>query len=375
MKKRKDSGVDLPTTSREPTKTTSHIRTIELPGAEILVVRAIGHPFRLRGDPKPIGLEVDDKDLFADYAREQWAGNIVRQGLYLFDRYVIPDFAFQVVSVTPEEAIVTRETQVQLEVQEKSSVIPGHKINLNDVIGHEPIKKKAKLILRYLADPQLFGEWAPRAVLFHGKPGTGKTLTARALAHEADAKILLAKASDLIGVHVGDGGRRIGMLFDEARKDAPSIIFIDELDAIGLSRSFQSIRGDVSEVVTALLGELDRTNDESGIVVIGATNALLLIDPAIRSRFDSVFEFKLPNDKDRLDILQMYASRMPIPIDFDLSTIVPLTKGLSGRDLRDRVLKEALHEAISENKSHISRKMVTQIIGKLSRKYTPDYAI
>ena len=375
MKKRKDSGVDIPSTSREPTKTAPHIRTLEMPSAETLVVRAIGHPFRLRGDPKPTGLEVDDENLFADYAREQWAGNIVREGLYLFDRYVIPDFAFQVVSVTPNESIVTRETQVVLEAQEKSSVIPGRKIDLNDVIGHEPIKKKAKLILRYLAEPHLFGEWAPRAVLFHGKPGTGKTLTARALAHEADAKILLAKASDLIGVHVGDGGRRIGMLFDEARKHAPSIIFIDELDAIGLSRSFQSIRGDVSEVVTALLGELDRTSDESGIVVIGATNALLLIDPAIRSRFDSVFEFELPHDKDRLEILQMYASRMPIPIDFDLSTIVPLTKGLSGRDLRDRVLKEALHEAISENKSHISREMVIQIIERLSRKHTLDYTI
>lgn len=375
LKKRKDSGVDLPSSSRESSKTSVHVHTLELPSAKVVVIRDIGYPFRIRGDPKPSGLVIDSEELFADYAREQWAGSIVREGAYLFDRYVMPDFAFQVVSVKPDESIISRTTKIKLETSTQPLVIPGRKISLDDVIGHSEVKNKCKLILRYLMDPQAFGEWAPRAVLFHGVPGTGKTLTARALAHEADAKILLSKASDLIGTHVGDGGRRISTLFEDARKNAPSIIFIDELDAIGLARSFQSIRGDVSEVVTALLAELDRTNDESGVVVIGATNALLLIDSAIRSRFDSVFEFKLPNDDDRLKILQMFAARMPIPVDFDLSTIVPMTRNLSGRDLRDRILKEVLHEAISEDKDVISREMVTKIIGRLTKRHSVDYAI
>jgi AAA family ATPase len=335
----------------------------------------MGYPFRIRGDPKPSGLEIDNDELFNDYAREQWAGSIVRKGIYLFDRYVMPDFAFQVVSVEPEEAIISPTTQIKLDSPTKPSSIPGRKISLDDVIGHDEVKNKCKLILRYLTNPQEFGEWAPRAVLFHGAPGTGKTLTARALAHESDAKILLSKASDLIGTHVGDGGRRISMLFEEARKNAPCIIFIDELDAIGLARSFQSIRGDVSEVVTALLAEFDRTSDESGVIVIGATNAPLLIDSAIRSRFDSVFEFKMPTDSDRLEILQLYSSRLPIPVDFDMSAIIPLTRGLSGRDLRDKVLKEALHTAISEDKDVISRSMVIKIIGNITKKQTVDYAV
>jgi AAA family ATPase len=327
---------------------------LELPSARVVILRDIGFPFRVRGEPRPSRLEIDDDELFADYAKEQWAGSIVRKGSYLFDRYVMPDFAFQVVKVEPEEAIISRSTKIELDNSSEPSVIPGSKISLDSVIGHDEVKRKCQLILRYLKNPQEFGEWAPRAILFHGLPGTGKTLTARALAHEADAKILLSKASDLIGTHVGDGGRRISMLFETARKNAPSIIFIDELDAIGLARSFQSIRGDVSEVVTALLGEFDRTDEESGVII---------------------FEFKLPTDDDRLEILKLYASRMPIPVDFDLSTIIPLTRGFSGRDLRDKVLKEALHQAIFENEDMISREMVVDILRKISKGQRIDYAI
>jgi AAA family ATPase len=263
-------------------------------------------------------------------------GTIVRKGLYLFDRYIMPDYAFQVIEVEPEEAIIAKNTKISLQSQstitEPESIRP---VTLSEVVGHEPIKRKCKLILEYLQYPLKFGEWAPRAILFYGPPGTGKTMTAQAVANQANAKIFFAKASDLIGVHVGDGGRRISTLFDDARKNSPSIIFIDELDAIGLTRSFQSIRGDVSEVVTALLGELDQTSEASGVVVIGATNALPLIDPAIKNRFDTVFEFALPNLEERLGILQYYSKRLPLKIEIDLREVARITDGLSGRDLRD----------------------------------------
>ncbi len=348
---------------------------MEVRSAEKIILQPVGYPFRLRGDPKPVGLEIDSPELFADYAREQWMGTILRSGMYLFDRYVMPDFAFRVVKAIPENSVVTKKTSIELEIAPTLETHTSSRYSLNDVIGHDSVKRKCRLILKYLDDPARFGDWSPRAVLFHGPPGTGKTMTARALADEAKARIFLVKASDLIGVHVGDGGRRISSLFEDARKHAPSIIFVDELDAIGLARSFQTIRGDVSEVVTALLGELDLTDESSGVVVIGATNALTLLDPAIRSRFDSVFEFKLPNEHERLAMLKLYVSRLPIPLESDLHLIAARTEGFSGRDLRDRVLKEALHIAISSDMDVIPSHIVDEILDNLATKSSPDYMI
>lgn len=375
MKKRKDSGIDIVAPIRDTGTKTVRKHNLEVPEAKMLVLSDIGYPFRMKGDPKPTGLVVDNEELFAEYAKEQWAGSIVRKDMYLFDRYIVPDFAFQVLQVNPPDSIVTRDTKITLKPNRIDSTIPGRVIGLGDVIGHETVKQKCRIILKYLVEPSLFGEWAPRAVLFHGAPGTGKTLTARALAHEASASIIITKASNLIGTHVGDGGRRISSLFEEARKKAPCIVFIDELDAIGLARSFQSIRGDVSEVVTALLAELDQSDEDSGVIVIGATNALSLIDVAIKSRFDSAFEFQLPNAEERLRILNMYTKRLPIPINFDLHTLINITDGLSGRDLRDKVLKEALHQTISEDSIEISFETVTSIINGLEKRKSPDYVV
>jgi AAA family ATPase len=376
LTKRKDSGIEVQTSPKGSSKKASHKQTTEVPKAKKLILKDMGYPFRVKGEPRTIGLEVDSEELFADYAREQWMGTIVRKGLYLFDRYIMPDYAFQVIEVEPEEAIIAKNTKISLQSQstttEPESIRP---VTLSEVVGHEPIKRKCKLILEYLQYPLKFGEWAPRAILFYGPPGTGKTMTAQAVANQANAKIFFAKASDLIGVHVGDGGRRISTLFDDARKNSPSIIFIDELDAIGLTRSFQSIRGDVSEVVTALLGELDQTSEASGVVVIGATNALPLIDPAIKNRFDTVFEFALPNLEERLGILQYYSKRLPLKIEIDLREVARITDGLSGRDLRDRILKEALHIAISDESSTITSEIVRGVLDKMKTKNHPNYTI
>ncbi|MFW9956912.1 MAG: AAA family ATPase [Candidatus Odinarchaeota archaeon] len=376
LTKRKDSSVEVPNTSKETAQKSPRKRGIEVPSAHRLVLRDVGYPFRVKGDPKPMGLEVDSLELFGDYAREQWMGTIVQQGTYLFDRYILPDYAFQVQEVEPEESIVSKNTKIILESPTGSTLdVKFRSVTLENVIGHESVKQKCKIILEYLRQPSRFGEWAPRAVLFHGLPGTGKTMTAQAVANEADARIFLAKASDLIGVHVGDGGRRISALFDDARKHSPSIIFIDELDAIGLARSFQSIRGDVSEVVTALLGELDQTSEESGVVVIGATNALPLIDPAIKNRFDTVFEFPLPTLEERYDILRLYAERLPLKFEADLKEIARRTEGLSGRDLRDRILKESLHTAITDGVTTISSEIVHRVLDKIQPKSRPTYTI
>ncbi len=375
MTKRKESGVDLPVGSKETSKKKSQHRDLEFPIAKSITLRGVSFPFRPKGDPRAVGVETDNSELFEDYAREQWMGIVVKKGMYLFDKYVMPDYAFIVLDVQPENAVIGFGTKIALDSDTQSYSMIGRKVMLEEIVGHDSVKKKCKLIMSYLTNPAAFGEWAPHAVLFHGPPGTGKTMMARALASEANASIFLTKASDLIGVHVGDGGRRISALFEDARKKSPSIVFIDELDAIGLTRSFQSIRGDVSEVVTALLSELDRSNDESGIVVIGATNAEHMIDSAIRSRFDTLFEFPLPDKDERRKILEMYSARLPIPLLADIDSIVALTDGFSGRDLRDRVLKEALHTAISEGVKEIDESIISDILKDRGKKKSLDYMV
>lgn len=345
-------------------------------GARRVVLRPIGYPFRLRGDPQPSGIEIDDDGLFQDYAREQWIGSVVRKGMYLFDRYVMPDFAFHVLDVVPEGSVITRDTEIVLQNGRSGKPNASLKpVPFEDIIGHDDVKSKCQIILRYLNDPTLYEEWAPRAVLFYGPPGTGKTMTAVALASKAKANVIIVKAPDLIGAHVGDGARRIAAVFDEARGAAPSIVFIDEIDAIALHRSFQSVRGDVSEIVTTLLGEIDRTVDDVPVVVIAATNAIELLDPAVRSRFDAAFEFRLPTDEERYQILEMYASRLPLPVRADLKLIARRSHGLSGRDLRNRLLKEAFHLAVVEGLDHVPARILMSVLQKIMSRKRPDYVL
>ena len=109
MKKGKESGVDLPTSTKEATKKKSRQRGVEVPSAKSVIVKGASFPFRLKGDSQVIGIETDNTDLFDDYAREQWMGTVVRKGMYLFDKYVVPDYAFQVQEVIPEEEVLLRE--------------------------------------------------------------------------------------------------------------------------------------------------------------------------------------------------------------------------------------------------------------------------
>ena len=333
--------------------------------ARMIKLAPAGFPIRELHRNYPINIEKED--LFELYAKEQWIGSIVKIGDYLFDQRVIPDFAFQIKSALPTGNVkIVENTIIKLDWSEvKSAPEVSHKTLLNDVVGHSNVKRKCKIVIKYLEEPETFGDWAPKNVLFYGTPGTGKTMTARALANEVNATFMMVRATDLVGEYVGDGSKRIHELYSRALETAPTVIFIDELDAIALDRSFQHVRGDVSEVVNALLSELDGIKTNQGIVTVAATNNPIQLDHAIRSRFEEELEFKLPNKVERKKIMENASKSLPIQLKADLDAFVKKTKGFSGRDLKEKVLKAGLYKAILDESNSISDKHIEEALSEI----------
>jgi len=324
-----------------------------IPAREV-VLRPAGYPLEVNNASVNPLLRIRDEKLFNAYAVDQWQGMKVKLNDYLFDQLLLPDFAFEVVSVTPTEAHIVTDTKIRLLEPPKISTAKARQIRFDDVVGHENAKAKCLIIQKYIANPSRFAEWAPRRVLFHGPPGTGKTILAsQALAGETQAEFFYIKSTSLIGQHVGAGADKVNKLFEDVARNKPCIVFIDEIDSIGLDRGFQSVRGDVTEVVNSLISQFDLIEDQEGVVVIAATNSQDFLDPALRSRFEEEIEFPLPDYNERLEILRKYTSTLPMPVEADLDTIARRTEGYSGRDLKDRVLKGALHHALSKGLSSL----------------------
>ncbi len=331
--------------------------------ARLLRLKPVGFP--IKETHRNYFVNIENEELFELYAREQWAGNIVAVGDYLFDQRVIPDFAYRVTGAIPDcQVKITEQTQFKVDKEGFKKAPSGKHTDalLKDVIGHDNVKRKCTILMRYLEDPDRFGQWAPKNVLFYGSPGTGKTMTARALANEVNASFMMVRATDLVGEFVGDGSKRIHELYKNASDMSPSVVFIDELDAIALDRSYQSVRGDVSEVVNALLSELDGIKENVGVVTIAATNTKGLLDPAIRSRFEEELEFRPPGTEERMQILEHYASSLPLQVAVDLKKYAARTKGFSGRDLKEKLLKAALYKAILDDSKEISEHHIEEAL-------------
>lgn len=322
--------------------------------AKLLVLEPIGYPVESNFIESP-RIEVSNKELFEIYAKEQWNGYKVHKNQYLFDQKMIPDFAFQVAEVRPDNSYISYNTSILVLAPDTKIKLMKNERNVrfDDVIGQEKAKAKLSIITRYLEDPEKFNGWAPKNILFYGMPGTGKTMLAQALANELNINIQMIKATSLIGHHVGDGSSQIHELYKHARLNKPTVIFIDEIDAIALERKYQSLRGDVTEIVNALLTEMDGMDDNDNVITICATNNPTLLDFAIRSRFEEEIEFSLPDFDDRLKILEKNMETLPLECVFDIEGFVKKTKGFSGRDIKEKVLKAALHKAISESKDII----------------------
>ena len=338
--------------------------------AECVVLKPVGYPFEF--NLMEDDFEIKNKELFEEYAREQWLGLVVRENSHLFDQKIIPDYGFEIITAKPNNSIISENTKIklitdELDAKKENNLIKSN-ICLHDIIGQTNAKNKVKVITKYLENPESFGPWAPKNILFYGLPGTGKTMLVKALANELEVPLYLIKATTLIGDHVGDGASKIHDLFKKASENSPSIIFIDEIDAIALHRSFQSLRGDVSEIVNSLLTEMDGISENKAVITIGATNNPTSLDYAVRSRFEEEIEFKLPDDDERLEIIINNLKTMPLKYNLDLEKIVKSTKGLSGRDIKEKILKTALHNTIACDSEVITMKNINYAINTMKIK-------
>lgn len=222
-------------------------------------------------------------------------------------------------------------------------------VKIGDVAGYEGPKREVTEVVEYLRSPDRFkrvGARPPRGVLLYGPPGTGKTLIAKAIAGEAQAAFFEQSASSFVKVYVGAGASAVRSLFAAARKAVPSVIFIDEIDAIGGSRDAQGSHDERVQALNALLVEMDGFEDNEGVVVIAATNRLESLDPALLRprRFDRKVYIGRPGRADRQAILQLHARHMP-SLRADLGFWAAQTPGFVGADLEALVNEAAIEAA------------------------------
>ena len=225
----------------------------------------------------------------------------------------------------------------------------GKKVTFNDVAGADEEKEELQEIVEFLRDPQRFtalGARIPKGVLLVGPPGTGKTLIAKAVAGEAGVHFLSISGSDFVELYVGVGASRVRDLFDQAKKEAPAIVFIDEIDAVGRQRGAGLGGGhdEREQTLNQLLVEMDGFSSNEGVIVMAATNRQDILDPALLrpGRFDRQIYVGLPDIKGREEILKVHARKKPLAEDVSLSDIAKATAGFTGADLENLLNEAAL---------------------------------
>ena len=232
----------------------------------------------------------------------------------------------------------------------------GQKVTFDDVAGVEEEKNELQEVVDFLRDPQKFtdiGARIPHGMLLVGPPGTGKTLLARAVAGEADVQFLSISGSDFAEMYVGVGASRVRDLFDQAKKVAPAIIFIDEIDAVGRKRGSGLGGGhdEKEQTLNQLLVEMDGFSKNEGVIVMAATNRPDILDPALLrpGRFDRQIHVGAPDAKGREDILKVHAKNKRLDGSVDLAVVARCTVGFTGADLSN-LLNEAAIMAVRDNR-------------------------
>jgi len=228
----------------------------------------------------------------------------------------------------------------------------GKKVSFSDVAGQKDAKYELEEVVEFLKNPQKFtkmGARIPKGVLLVGMPGTGKTLMARSVAGEAGVAFFHMSGSDFVEMFVGVGASRVRDLFDQGRKSAPCIIFIDELDAVGRTRGagYGGGHDEREQTLNQLLVEMDGFDSKDGVIILAATNRPDVLDPALLrpGRFDRQVIVAMPDIKEREAILQIHAAKIPLDKQIDLARIARATPGMSGADIANLVNEAALFAA------------------------------
>jgi cell division protease FtsH len=240
----------------------------------------------------------------------------------------------------------------------KLSSTQGKKVTFKDVAGVDEAKEELQEIIEFLKDPQKFqklGGKIPKGVLLMGAPGTGKTLLARAISGEANVPFFSISGSDFVEMFVGVGASRVRDLFEQGKKNAPCIIFIDEIDAVGRHRGAGLGGGhdEREQTLNQLLVEMDGFESNDGVILIAATNRPDVLDPALLrpGRFDRRVVVGRPDVRGREEILRVHTRRIPIANDVDMTKLARGTPGFSGADLANLVNEAALYAARYSKKS------------------------
>ena len=287
-----------------------------------------------------------------DYLAQLLEGRVVTRGdripIGIMGRKV--DLVVASVQPPAPAVIITADTQIVIGEKPAATVREVPRITYEDIGGlQEEIRKIREMVEIPLKYPELFerlGVEAPKGVLLYGPPGTGKTLLAKAVANETNAAFFSISGPEIMSKFYGESEERLREIFRQAEENAPSIIFIDEIDAIAPKR--EEVTGEVEKrVVSQLLALMDGLKPRGRVVVIGATNRPNAIDPALRrpGRFDREIEIGVPNKQGRLEILQIHTRGMPLAEDVDLEKIASVTHGFVGADL-EALCKEAAMRAL-----------------------------
>jgi proteasome regulatory subunit len=255
---------------------------------------------------------------------------------------------------------------------ELSDSIPD--ISYDDIGGLEDQIQEVKETVEIpLKNPNLFSKIGidpPKGVLFHGPPGTGKTLLAKAVAHETNATFIRVISSELVQKFIGEGARYVREIFNLARQKAPTILFIDELDAIAAERMDDATSGDreVQRTLMQLMAELDGFDNRGDVKFIGATNRADILDPALLrpGRFDRIVEFPIPNEKARKAIFEIHMKSLNIQNDVNLNVLVELTGEATGADIK-AICTEAGMFAIRRDADIISKEDFVNAIQKVMK--------
>ncbi len=316
-------------------------------GEKVIVRKAVVRTAtRVKLAPVSYTLTVDDG--FKKYAKKKLQGTPVMEGDVVVLPIIGQSVQLQVIDARPKGAVVIG-PQTIVDVLEKpvsQSRVP--KVTYEDIGGlRHVIERIRELVELPLKHPEIFkrlGIEPPKGILLYGPPGTGKTLLAKAVANESDAYFISINGPEIMSKYYGESEQKLREIFEEAKKNAPSIIFIDEIDSIAPKRD--EVVGEVERrVVAQLLALMDGLESRGNVIVIAATNRPNALDPALRrpGRFDREIEVPLPDKKGRLEILQIHTRHMPLADDVDLEKLAEMTRGFTGADLAALAREAAMH--------------------------------